>query len=88
MKTVSAASLLKRINRRLADTTERVQKSRSIGARRDFGTYYRVDLNFTGDEHEIMHNRKGEPLFAIVEHNVNLVALARKLGALKEGERA
>jgi hypothetical protein len=68
---VTARALEQRVNRKLAEKGQRLNKSRSKAARAEMGEYFVIDTSGAG----------------VVRHNVNLAELAREIGALESWER-
>jgi hypothetical protein len=68
---VTARALFQRVNRKLAEKGQRLNKSRSKAARAEMGDYYVIDTSGAG----------------VVRHHVSLVELAREVGALESWER-
>ena len=69
---VGKAALLARINRRLAKDDEQLKAARGEEARQDLGDFYVVDFNRN----------------VVVSKDVDPVGLARKLGVLRDYEKA
>ncbi len=67
---VTLRALLQRINRRLLDDGETVRAARGDQARKDLGDYYRLDFKRN----------------AVVEKDVDVEQLGRKLGVLQPYE--
>jgi hypothetical protein len=68
---VTARALFQRVNRKLAEKGQRLNKSRSNAARAEVGEYYVIDTSGA----------------AVARHHVNLVELAREVGAIEAWER-